>query len=314
MTTDPNAPASDMPGEGAPRFFIDHDMIHDRITGQHVHGNRDIEPSIADDSITMLNDLHYSALREIKRATAQPPARREGMPEYPAVIMDKLITGDKSFDWPLIEQKDYDALRARCEELQEDLRQRRITLSRVDRTETTREIWYWQDDGQDYLESLGCPVLVRPDVIRRFVAAESRCEELAGERDGLREQLLDESDRADANQSLVSDLRAQLAAAHQRITSLCEVFDCKPSELLTRTKELAAQSRWIAVKSAPLGKMVALIGGGWRHEFPGQVCDAETGECVLDSPTPQHPVGKHFATHWRDLPPLPLLGEQDERR
>uniref|UniRef100_A0A6M3XW40 Uncharacterized protein n=1 Tax=viral metagenome TaxID=1070528 RepID=A0A6M3XW40_9ZZZZ len=35
------------------------------------------------------------------------------------------------------------------------------------------EFWIWQDDDEDHPESLGCPVLMRPETVRRFVAAES---------------------------------------------------------------------------------------------------------------------------------------------
>ena len=31
--------------------------------------------------------------------------------------------------------------------------------------------WYWQGDGQDVPESLSCPVLMAPDVLRQLLAA-----------------------------------------------------------------------------------------------------------------------------------------------
>jgi hypothetical protein len=39
------------------------------------------------------------------------------------------------------------------------------------------EVWYWADDGEDHPESLACPALIKPDVVRRFVAAEQRLQE-----------------------------------------------------------------------------------------------------------------------------------------
>jgi hypothetical protein len=36
------------------------------------------------------------------------------------------------------------------------------TLSRIPKG----EVWYWQGDGEDYPESLGCPVIMEPDVLR----------------------------------------------------------------------------------------------------------------------------------------------------
>jgi len=44
-----------------PRFFIDHDCIHDRLTGRHIHGDRSMEPGIADEAVAMLNELNSVA-------------------------------------------------------------------------------------------------------------------------------------------------------------------------------------------------------------------------------------------------------------
>lgn len=49
------------------------------------------------------------------------------------------------------------------------------------RRERKGEVWCWQDDGEDYPESLGCPTLVQPSVIRRWVAAEAKLAALSGE-------------------------------------------------------------------------------------------------------------------------------------
>lgn len=43
------------------RFFLAHGMIHDRVTGKHVHGDFDIEPGIAQESIALLNVLAKKA-------------------------------------------------------------------------------------------------------------------------------------------------------------------------------------------------------------------------------------------------------------
>jgi len=62
------APA--LPTQAPPRFFIDHGVIHDRLTGRHVHGNRDFPPHEADEAVAMLNNLH-------ERATQAQPASPE---------------------------------------------------------------------------------------------------------------------------------------------------------------------------------------------------------------------------------------------
>lgn len=43
--------------------------------------------------------------------------------------------------------------------------------NRLHRCKVNGEYWTWQGDGEDYLESLVCPVLMRADDVRSFVAA-----------------------------------------------------------------------------------------------------------------------------------------------
>lgn len=94
------APSSPAP-DGSPRFFIDHGVIHDRITGRHVHGNSDIEPGIADESLLMLNDLHGSALRELQRfcadkASSPAPLASGETPETDALLPMMPVFGSPS--------------------------------------------------------------------------------------------------------------------------------------------------------------------------------------------------------------------------
>jgi len=51
--------------------------------------------------------------------------------------------------------------RSMIQRLQEENR----TLSRIPKG----EVWYWQGDGQDFPESLGCPVIMEPDVLRAML-------------------------------------------------------------------------------------------------------------------------------------------------
>ncbi len=65
-----------------------------------------------------------------------------------------------------------DALKARVAELEAGVA--RMRHERADHhREFKDETWHWQDDGEDYPESLACPVIVSPDVVRRWVKAEA---------------------------------------------------------------------------------------------------------------------------------------------
>lgn len=65
-----------------PRFFLDHGMIHDRVTGKHVHGDATIEPEAAEASVAMLNDLasrvaHLATLPDWMRDRAKVEELRQ---------------------------------------------------------------------------------------------------------------------------------------------------------------------------------------------------------------------------------------------
>jgi hypothetical protein len=70
-------------------------------------------------------------------------------------------------------------------------------------------------------------------------------------------------------------------------------------------RERLVGEQWQPIATVPLGEMVMLIGGGWRHEFAGQVGDRETGFCILDTPTPQYVVPPMYAQYWKPLSPSP---------
>lgn len=76
------------------------------------------------------------------------------------------------------------------------------TLRRIPRG----EVWYWQGDGEDFPESLGCPVIMEPDVLRGMLR---RIEELEGTlaAEKYEERILDE-------------LEMTLLSQAKRITSL----------------------------------------------------------------------------------------------
>lgn len=73
----------------------------------------------------------------------------------------------------------------------------------------------------------------------------------------------------------------------------------------------APEAAWKTIDTAPLGKMVWLWHRAWRHPFPGQCVNLETGMSVIDTCTARATTWDTHATHWRemDLPP----GPQGER-
>ncbi|MEI7446590.1 MAG: hypothetical protein WCK28_17000, partial [Burkholderiales bacterium] len=52
------------------RFFIDHDTVHDRVTGLHVHGDRSLDAYGVDRELAALNALARAALTALLDAPA----------------------------------------------------------------------------------------------------------------------------------------------------------------------------------------------------------------------------------------------------
>jgi hypothetical protein len=75
-----------------------------------------------------------------------------------------------------------DNLRREANKLEYKTRQEldvaRSELHGLHRTESIGEYWNWMDDGNDGPDSLTCNVLVRPEIVRRWVAAEKKLTEL----------------------------------------------------------------------------------------------------------------------------------------
>jgi hypothetical protein len=89
------------PATPQPRFFMDHGMIHDRVSGQHIHTDQDIEPGATERLFALLNELH-SARSEIeptdayKEAVAQNLKLRKALEQ--CVSVAKAWHGDDDFD------------------------------------------------------------------------------------------------------------------------------------------------------------------------------------------------------------------------
>lgn len=69
-------------------------------------------------------------------------------------------------------QSELTRLRAEVSRLQSDVARKdcRVISRRID----GGEAWFWQGDGGDHLESLTCPVIIRPEQLRTMVEALAR--------------------------------------------------------------------------------------------------------------------------------------------
>lgn len=60
-------------------------------------------------------------------------------------------------------------------DLKRELDATRVKLQKVELEMATRrrlakdEIWFWQGDGEDHLESLTCPIIITPEALREIL-------------------------------------------------------------------------------------------------------------------------------------------------
>lgn len=100
--------------------------------------------------------------------------------------------------------------------------------------ERTGQVWYWQDDGKDYPESLACPVVVKPEVVRRWLAAEAALRACEAEREAMRKdaeryRLLCQS--PDANINIAAGDGGWLNGVFgERLDRLCDAALAQPRE------------------------------------------------------------------------------------
>lgn len=61
----------------------------------------------------------------------------------------------------------------------------------------------------------------------------------------------------------------------------------------------------------PLGQMVWLWAGAWRHAFPGQR-NGDYGQCYIDTCEPEAKGWRACATHWMPMAPTPNEAPMDD--
>lgn len=64
-------------------------------------------------------------------------------------------------------------------------------------------------------------------------------------------------------------------------------------------------SAWQPIETAPIGEMVWLWNGGWRHPFPGRRT-GDAGQVYVDTCEPEAKGWTTFASYWMpmSLPPI----------
>ena len=108
------------------------------------------------------------------------------------------------------------------------------------------EFWYWNDDGQDHLDSLICPVVVQPEKVKEWkqqlAASQARCREMETQRDELN-KVCNYHEKLEADMlEKYAQLQATLAAREERIVTLeTALFGDEVVRLRERVSSLAAE-------------------------------------------------------------------------
>lgn len=62
----------------------------------------------------------------------------------------------------------FDTLVQHCKRLEKDLAQARAEVNEVTLYQENA-VWFWQHDGEDYLDSLSCPIIIQPHHLRELL-------------------------------------------------------------------------------------------------------------------------------------------------
>lgn len=74
-----------------PRFFMDHGMIHDRVSGQHIHTDPEIEPGATERLFALLNELSTSVVQSENAASTDVERLKEALRQVKAWVVGERI-------------------------------------------------------------------------------------------------------------------------------------------------------------------------------------------------------------------------------
>jgi len=114
--------------------------------------------------------------------------------------------------WQQRAEKAEAELTARDRELENERGRRRMAEQRV-----SGEVWYWQGDGEDHLESLTCPVIISAEAMR------AGDQELAEAR-GVRRQEINWKKRAEVAEAELATTEAELSSRDRELEQTKEGF------------------------------------------------------------------------------------------
>lgn len=112
--------------------------------------------------LTLIRDDNYAAT--FQSLGQYRAALLQAIPLQPAAALPEAVEVVPKWRYlALVEHsKQQDAIIA-------DMRQKLATVSLYEQS----EVWFWQGDGEDYPDSLVCPVVIQPDHLRQLIAMAS---------------------------------------------------------------------------------------------------------------------------------------------
>jgi hypothetical protein len=66
-------------------------------------------------------------------------------------------------------KKELDGYKSACETANNKIHEQRIELTALHEACKEKNYWAWQGDGNDHLETLACPIIIRPEQLRALL-------------------------------------------------------------------------------------------------------------------------------------------------
>jgi hypothetical protein len=207
------APAPQEAAEGA-RLFMQRSGGGGEITLRFERSDGDLDSSfmrvLASRGEAEDFGVFMQGERRIELLAASPAPAPPVLPEKPVQFVQAAHGEMAEYSrGPWVRALDYDALRTAAEALAKRVNVANDATNRANAAERaaldalrhrerrdTGEVWVWEQDGENFPESLACPVMVQPEQVQKWIAAEAERDELRAKLEAAEAELEAATQRA----------------------------------------------------------------------------------------------------------------------
>lgn len=117
-----------------------------------------------------MNALSVSAKQMSSSDQVESGLSDEGARLYEEILKecDSLVNAPTDSRAETVPKHKFDTLVQHCRRLDAEIAQARAHVNEITLYQQNA-VWFWQHDGQDFLESLSCPIIIQPHHLRELL-------------------------------------------------------------------------------------------------------------------------------------------------